>query len=77
MVGAHAFNHAFSRIARSERCVYYLGKGVIEVILAFILLYEPSHPDHIPLHIIVFGVQMIFDAVTMFPPLKEFLSRKS
>ena len=77
MEGAHAFNHAFSRIARSERCVYYLGKGVIEVILAFILLYEPSHPDHIPLHIIVFGVQMIFDAVTMFPPLKEFLSRKS
>ena len=77
MSAAHAFNHAFSRIARSERCVYYLGKGVIEVILAFILLYEPSHPDHIPLHIIVFGVQMIFDAVTMFPPLKEFLSRKS
>lgn len=76
MEGAHAFNHAFSRIARSERCIYYLGKGVIEVILAFILLYEPSHPGHIPLHIIVFGVQMIFDAFTTFPPLKEYLARK-
>lgn len=75
--GAHAFNHAFSRIARSERSVYYIGKGVIEIILAFILLYEPSNPDHIPLHIIVFGVQMIFDAITTFPPLKEYLARKS
>ena len=76
MEGAHAFNHAFSRIARSERCVYYLGKGVIEVILAFILLSEPSHHSHVSFHIIVFGIQMLFDAVTMFPPLKEYLSRK-
>ncbi len=76
MEGAHAFNHAFSRIARSERCIYYLGKGIIEVILAFLLLYEPSDPHHIYLHIIVFGVQLIFDAFTTFPPLKEYLSRK-
>lgn len=76
MEGAHAFNHAFSRIARSERCVYYLGKGLVEVILAFLLLYEPSDSHHIYLHIIVFGVQMIFDAFTTFPPLKEYLARK-
>ncbi len=76
MEGAHAFNHAFSRIARSERCIYYLGKGIIELILAFLLLYEPGDSHHIYLHIIVFGVQMIFDAFTTFPPLKEYLSRK-
>lgn len=76
MEGAHAFNHAFSRIARSERSVYYIGKGVIEVILAFLLLYEPSDTHHIYLHIMVFGVQLIFDAFTTFPPIKEYLSRK-
>lgn len=76
MEGAHAFNHAFSRIARSERCVYYLGKGIIELILAFILLLEPTHHGHVSFHIIIFGVQMIFDAVTTFPPLKEYLARK-
>lgn len=71
--GAHAFNHAFSRIARSERCVYYLGKGMIELVLAFMLLYEPS--EHIELHIIIFGIQLIFDAITMLPVIKNFLSR--
>lgn len=72
--GAHAFNHAFSRIARSERCSYYLVKGMIELVLAFLLLHDPA--GHIELHIIVFGVNLIFDAFTMFPPLKIFLSRK-
>lgn len=76
MESAHAFNHAFSRIARSERCVYYIGKGIIELILAFILLLEPTHHSHVSFHIIVFGVQMIFDAFTTFPPLKEYLARR-
>lgn len=71
---AHAFNHAFSRIARSQRCAYYLAKGSIEVVLAFLLLHDPMH--HLELHIIVFGVNLIFDAVTMFPPIKRFLSRR-
>lgn len=71
--GAHAFNHAFSRIARGMRCSYYLVKGVIEVVLAFLLLYEPAH--HISLHIIVFGVELILDGITMFPPLKKVISK--
>ena len=66
---AHAFNHAFSRIARGMRCSYYLVKGIIEVVLAFLLLYEPSH--HITLHIIVFGVNLIFDGITMLPIVKK------
>lgn len=72
--GAHAFNHAFSRIARSERCVYYLAKGLVEVVLAFMLLYEPE--GHITLHIIILGVNFVFDAFTMLPVLKSFLSKK-
>jgi uncharacterized membrane protein HdeD (DUF308 family) len=72
--GAHAFNHAFSRIARSERCAYYLVKGLIEVVLAFLLLHDPI--NHLELHIMVFGANLIFDAITMFPPVKTFLSKK-
>jgi len=72
--GAHAFNHAFSRIARGMRCSYYLVKGIIEVVLAFLLLYEPAH--HITLHIIVFGVNLIFDGVTMLPVVKKFIASR-
>lgn len=73
---AHAFNHAFSRIARSGRSAYYIGKGVAELVLAFLLLYEPTDDHHIPLHIMIFGIQLIFDALTTFPPIKDYLSRK-
>ncbi len=76
MESAHAFNHAFSRMARSKNCIFFLCKGIIEFVLAFLLLYEPSDAHHIYLHIMVFGVQLIFDAFTTFPPIKEFLSRK-
>lgn len=72
--GAHAFNHAFSRIARGMRCSYYIVKGIIEVVLAFLLLYDPDH--HISMHVIVFGVQLMFDGVTMIPALKQRLSRE-
>ena len=74
--GAHAFNHAFKRIANSERCVYYLIKGLIECIVAFMLLYEPTNHDTHHFHIIVFGAQLIFNAVTMMPRVKAFLAMK-
>ena len=76
MQGAHALNHAFSRLARSKRSAYYFVKGAVEVVLAFIMLYEPGNNAHITLHIIVFGIQLIFDAFTTFPPIKEYLSRR-
>jgi uncharacterized membrane protein HdeD (DUF308 family) len=72
--GAHAFNHAFSRMARHQRFVYYLVKGSIEVVLAFMLLHDPI--NHLETHIIVLGVNLIFDAVTMFPPVKKRLSKR-
>jgi uncharacterized membrane protein HdeD (DUF308 family) len=72
--GAHAFNHAFSRMARRKRFVYYLIKGLIEVVLAFLLLHDPT--GHLHLHIIVFGVQLILDAITTFPPFKKFFSKR-
>lgn len=71
---AHAFNHAFSRISRGMRCSYYMVKGIIELVLAFLLLYEPAH--HITLHVIVFGVNLIFDAITMLPIVKKLTARK-
>ncbi len=74
--GAHAFNHAFKRIANSERCIYYLIKGLIEVVVAFMLLYDPGNHDTHHFHIIVFGLNLIFDAVTMIPQVKAILATK-
>lgn len=74
--GAHAFNHAFKRIANSERCIYYLIKGLIEIVVAFMLLYDPGNHDTHHFHIIVFGAQLIFDAITMIPRIKAVLATK-
>ena len=72
--GAHAFNHALHRIANSERCAYYLIKGLLECVVAFMLLYRPdSHEIH-HFHIIVFGANLIMDAITMLPPVKKLLT---
>lgn len=72
--GAHAFNHALHRIANSERCAYYLIKGLLECVVAFMLLYRPdSHEIH-HFHIIVFGANLILDAITMIPPVKKLLA---
>lgn len=74
--GAHAFNHAFKRIAEGERCVYYIIKGLIECVVAFMLLYQPVDHDIHHFHIIVFGINLIFDSITMIPKIKNFLSMK-
>ena len=74
--GAHAFNHAFKRIANSERCIYYLIKGIVECAVAFMLLYQPESEHAHFLHIMVFGVNLIFDAITMIPQVKNFLAMK-
>lgn len=74
--GAHAFNHAFKRIANSERSVFYLIKGIVECAVAFMLLYQPDDHDIHHFHIIVFGINLIWDAVTMIPFVKTFLSMK-
>ncbi|MDE6373442.1 MAG: hypothetical protein K2L72_02990 [Clostridia bacterium] len=67
---AHAFNLALSRISRGLRPSYYIVKGVIEVAVAFLLLYKPEQYGE--LHIIVFGVSLIFDGVTATPIIKKF-----
>ena len=74
--GAHAFNHAFKRIANSERCVYYLIKGLVELAVAFMLLYDPGNHDTHRFHIIVFGLNLIFDSITMIPQVKAILATK-
>lgn len=72
--GAHAFNHALSRISRGMRPAYYIIKGVIEVAIAFLLLYRPEQYGE--LHIIVFGVSLLVDGITAVPFIKEFVSRR-
>lgn len=74
--GAHAFNHAFKRIANSERCVFYLIKGLVELIVAFMLLYDPVNHETHRFHIIVFGLNLLFDSITMIPQVKAILSTK-
>ncbi|MCD7728944.1 MAG: DUF308 domain-containing protein [Clostridia bacterium] len=69
---AYALNHAFSKIAASESCISHIIKALIEGVLAFMLLYEPSH--HISLHIMVFGINLMLDALTMLPWVKRHLN---
>lgn len=75
--GAHAFNHAFSRMANSQRSAFYLVKGVVEITVAFMLLYQPDDHDIHKFHIIVFGINLIIDAITMLPAVRDFLRRTS
>ncbi len=70
--GAQAFNHAVSRIARGLNPAYFIIKGVIEVGVAFLLLYKPE--EYAELHIIVFGISLIFDGITHMPPIKKLLT---
>lgn len=73
--GAHALNHAFKRISNSERCVYFLIRGILELVVAFMLLYNPQNHEIHNFHIIVFGINLIIDAVTMIPQVKAFLTK--
>lgn len=74
--GAHALNRAFKRIASSERCVYFLIRGILELLVAFMLLYNPENDEIHHFHIIVFGINLILDSVTMIPQVKAFLTTK-
>lgn len=71
--GAHAFNHAISRIVRHKRFLYYIIKGITEVVVAFLLLYEPEQYGE--LHIIVFGVSLILDGIVILPFVHKFVTR--
>lgn len=76
MEGAQALNHAFKRISNSERCIYFLLRGIVELVVAFMLLYDPSNKAAHHFHIIVFGFNLILDGITMIPKVKLFLSTK-
>lgn len=71
--GAHAFNHAFARIARHKKFLYYIIKGVTELVVAFLLLYEPEQYGE--LHIIVFGISLILDGIVILPFVHKFVTR--
>lgn len=73
--GAYAFNRAFKRIACAERAAMYVLKGIVEVAVAFLLLYDPASHDAHYLHIIVFGCNLIIDAVTMLPFMDRLFNR--
>ncbi len=71
--GAHAFNHAISRIVRHKHFLYYIIKGITEVVVAFLLLYKPEQYGE--LHIIVFGVSLILDGIVVLPFVHKFVTR--
>ncbi|MCD8307057.1 MAG: DUF308 domain-containing protein [Clostridia bacterium] len=73
---AHLLNHAFKRIANSERFVYYVIKAIIELIVSFTLLWDPSNSDAHEFHIIMFGVSLLIEAVTMIPQIKAIVTAK-
>lgn len=74
--GAHALNIAFERIANSERSIYFLLRGMVELVVAFMLLYNPTNHATHHFHIIVFGINLIIDGITMVPQVKAFLTTK-
>ena len=69
--GAYALNRAFKKISDSERCIFYILKAVVECTIAFLLLYNPSDHNVHNFHIIVFGVNLIVDSITLIPPVKK------
>jgi len=71
--GARAFNHALARISRGMRCSYYIVKGVVELTIAFLLLYDSNRYGE--LHIIVFGISLILDGLTVLPLWKKLFDR--
>lgn len=71
--GAHAFNQALSRISKHRKFLFYLFKGIVEVVVAFLLLYKPD--TYGELHIIVFGISLILDGIVALPPVHKFLTR--
>lgn len=73
---AHALNCAFKRIANSERGIYYLLKAIVEGVIAFLLLYNPAGHEIHHVHIIVFGANLIIDAITVIPQVKVLLKIK-
>lgn len=71
--GAHAFNHALSRISRGKRPAFYLIKGITEVVVAFLLLYRPE--QYAELHIITFGFSLVFDGITVLPFISKYVAK--
>lgn len=72
--GAEAFNHALSRITRHKNCVYYIVKGVTEVVIAFLLIYKPDRYGE--LHIIIFGISLILDGIVLLPFVHKIVTKK-
>jgi uncharacterized membrane protein HdeD (DUF308 family) len=66
--GTHAFKRAIDKIREGQPCIYYILKGCIELVLAFLLLHDF---EHLSVHIIVFGIQLIFDGITMLPQVRR------
>jgi len=72
--GAEAFNHALSRIIRHKNCVYYIIKGITEVVIAFLLIYKPERYGE--LHILIFGISLMLDGIVLLPFVHRFVTKK-
>ena len=61
--GAHALNLAICEVFNRKNPVYHLIRATIELVLGFMLVYHPQ--EHIGLHIFVFGLTLVFDAIML------------
>lgn len=71
--GAYAFNHAIYRISHGMRSAFYIIKGIVEVVIAFLLMYRPE--TYAVLHIIVFGISLALDGVSILPFIEKLINR--
>ncbi len=71
--GAYAFNHAIYRISHGMRSAYFIIKGIVEVVIAFLLMYRPE--TYAVLHIIVFGISLALDGVIILPFIEKLINR--
>ena len=67
--GAHALNLAICEVFNRKNPVYHLIRATAELVLGFMLVYHPQ--EHIGLHIFVFGLTLVFDAIMLLLPSRR------
>ncbi|MCD8204987.1 MAG: hypothetical protein LUD29_00010 [Clostridia bacterium] len=72
---ARAFNHAINRMVKHENATFHVIWGLIELVFAILLIYNPN--EHIALHLVIFGLQLMFTSITRMPFIRERAMRKT
>ncbi|MCD8200507.1 MAG: hypothetical protein LUD47_00350 [Clostridia bacterium] len=71
---ARAFNHAISGASKHENVTYFVIRGLIELVFSILLIYDPM--EHIALHLVIFGLEVMFSAITHMPFIRNYAYKK-